>query len=266
MEFFMYFVSLFYFAGLTKEFRTPSVGAAPRPIPMMDGFIIDVYLAPGRLRQMMQQTASIAPIVLAAGDSTRMGYPKALLPFGSTIFLLHILDTIEKAGMGKPLVVLGKTASIVGPHIPSGRADVLVNPDPDRGQLSSIRLALFHLDPARIAGMIWPVDQPAISEEVVRDLVHLFLRTESQIAYPRCGNRRGHPAIFRRDLFQEFMDAPLEKGPREILLRHQKTTAELPTEELACIQDIDTPADYELLTGESLNVAMAKMHAGRNTA
>jgi molybdenum cofactor cytidylyltransferase len=213
------------------------------------------------------QMISIVPIILAAGDSTRMGYPKALLPLGSESFLVRILSTIGRVGMPKPLIVLGKAAPVIQQQILNRPAHTLINPDPDRGQLSSIQLALHHINPEFIAGMIWPVDQPAISEDLVRNLVHLFLSSESRIAYPTCGGRRGcsgrrgHPAIFHRALFQEFMDAPLEEGPKKILLRHQNATSVLPTEELACVQDIDTPADYEALTGESLDAALARINA-----
>jgi len=208
----------------------------------------------------------IAPIILAAGDSSRMGYPKALLPLGSGLFITCILSAIHKAGMLKPLIVLGKAAPSIHPHIADWPADILINPDPDRGQLSSIQIALSHIDPECIAGMIWPVDQPAVSEDLVRNLVRLFLTSESRIAFPICGGRRGHPAIFHRALFQEFMEAPLEEGPKNILLRHQKVIAELPVDESACIQDIDTPADYEALTGETLNAALARTSAGHSAS
>jgi molybdenum cofactor cytidylyltransferase len=203
---------------------------------------------------------SIAPIILAAGDSTRMGFPKALLPLGSDTFLTHILGILTNVGMPKPLIVLGRTASIIRQQILGWPADILINPDPDRGQLSSIQIALSHIPPDCIAGMIWPVDQPAVSEYLVRRLVDLFLNSDSRIACPVYGNQRGHPAIFHRALFQEFMDAPLEEGPKKIILRYQKVTALLPADEPASVQDIDTPAEYEALTGESLNAALAKIN------
>jgi molybdenum cofactor cytidylyltransferase len=202
---------------------------------------------------------SIAPLILAAGDSTRMGYPKALLPLGSDTFLTHILGMLKNVGMPKPIIVLGRAASIVRQQIQDWPSDILVNPDPDRGQLSSIQIALSHIPPDCIAGMIWPVDQPAVSENLVRRLVDLFITSGSRIACPIYGNKRGHPAIFHRDLFQEFMDAPLEEGPKKIILRYQNAMVLLPTEESAAVQDIDTPADYETLTGESLNTALAKI-------
>jgi molybdenum cofactor cytidylyltransferase len=199
------------------------------------------------------------PIVLAAGDSKRMGYPKALLPLGSDTFLTRILRTLKAVGMPKPVIILGKAASVIQPQIRDWPADIYINPNPDRGQLSSIQLALSRILTEFDAGMIWPVDQPAVSENLVRCLVELFLNSGSRMACPLYGNKRGHPAIFHRDLFREFMEAPLEEGPKKIIIRHQAATALLPTEESASVQDIDTPEDYEALTGESLTTALAKI-------
>jgi molybdenum cofactor cytidylyltransferase len=152
---------------------------------------------------------------------------------------------------------LGKAAARIRRHIRDWQTDIWVNPDPDRGQLSSIQLALSHIPVEANACLIWPVDQPAVSEELVRELTRLFVASESLIACPVYGDKRGHPAIFHRALFREFMDASLEEGPKQILLRHQQVTAPLPTRESAVVLDIDTPSEYESLTGESLSSALA---------
>jgi molybdenum cofactor cytidylyltransferase len=211
---------------------------------------------------MVTQAIPIVPIILAAGDSRRMGYPKALLPLGSDAFLTRILRTLNAAGMPKPIIILGKAAFIIQPLLQDLPADIYINPDPDRGQLSSIQLALSHIPPEFNAGMIWPVDQPAVSEKLVRCLVELFLNAGSRIVCPVYGNKRGHPAIFHRALFREFMEAPLEEGPKSILVRHREATALLATEESASVRDIDTPAEYETLTGESLDAAISRIKLG----
>ena len=212
----------------------------------------------------MPNVHSVTPIILAAGDSLRMGYPKALLPLGNDIFLTHILRVLKNVGLPKPVIILGKTASMIQAQLGDWTADVRINPDPGRGQLSSIQMGLSHLDPESPAGMIWPVDQPAVSEDLIRRLIQIFIDSESKIALPRYGSRRGHPSIFHRSIFHEFMDAPPAEGPKKILLRHQDSTIELLTDESAVIQDIDTPEDYEALTGESLTEALARMKSPIN--
>jgi molybdenum cofactor cytidylyltransferase len=210
-------------------------------------------------RSNMSETMfAITPIILAAGDSTRMGYPKALLPIGDSTFLARILETVRRAGLAEPILILGKASEIIRLGIKDWRVSIQINPDPDRGQLSSIQLGLSSIQPDAHACMIWPVDQPAVSEDLVRNLARLFMESEPLIAFPKYGEQRGHPAIFHRKIFQEFMEAPLEEGPKKIILRHQKDTAELPANESAVVQDIDTPADYEALTGESLESALSR--------
>jgi molybdenum cofactor cytidylyltransferase len=202
---------------------------------------------------------SITPIILAAGDSSRMGYPKALLPLGGHTFLMHILKTVQEIGLSNPVVILGKAADLIQPGILDWPALVRTNPDPDKGQLSSIQLGLSNLPSSAQAAMIWPVDQPAVSEDLIRNLARLFIQSEPMIAYPKYGDKRGHPAIFHRALFREFIAIPPGESPKSILLRHQQDTAELPTIEQATVQDIDTPEDYEAIMGESVRSALERM-------
>lgn len=205
----------------------------------------------------MRRIESILPIILAAGDSVRMGYPKALLPLRDERFITRILRVLRDAGLPRPIIVLGRAAPMIQPHIQDWPADIKVNPDPDRGQLSSIQLALENVVPDCQAGLVWPVDQPAVSEDLVRRLTHGFLLSQSRIACPTFNGKRGHPVIFHRDIFAEFMEAPLAEGPKRILLSHQQEILELSTEESATVEDVDTPSDYMALTGNSLEEALA---------
>lgn len=206
----------------------------------------------------MRSLASIAPVILAAGNSARMGYPKPLLPLGTETFLTRILRIIREAGLPDPCIVLGKASAMIQERIRGWPADIRINPDPDRGQLSSIQLALSTLRPEYEAALIWPVDHPAVSGELVRALTQLYMSSRSLIVCPLHEGRRGHPAIFHRDLFREFMDEPLQEGPKRILTRHLGETSVWPTGEAAVVRDIDTPLDYEELTGESLELALQK--------
>ena len=201
----------------------------------------------------MTRTAeSIAPVILAAGNSKRMGYPKALLPLGDEIFLTRILRILREVGLESPRLVLGRDAALIKERIGDYSADILVNPDPDRGQLSSIQLGISGLPEKFEAAMLWPVDQPAVSFETTRRLVELFINNDCRIAVPLRDGKRGHPAIFHRTLFHEFMDAPMEKGAKGIISRYESETCFLLTDEPAAFTDIDTPSDYQALTGCNL--------------
>jgi len=205
----------------------------------------------------------ITAIVLAAGDSKRMNYPKALLPLGEGIFLTRILGILDRLGFAEPCVVLGKDADRVRLVIAGARIRLLINQAPERGQLSSIHLALSNLDPACSACLVWPVDQPNVSESLVGNLVKLFQDTGAPLALPRCGEKRGHPVIFDRELFQELLDAPLEQGAKQVVMRHAHQAAILATDETGTVEDIDTPKDYYLLTGETLDAALSRRKVER---
>ena len=200
----------------------------------------------------------ITAIVLAAGDSTRMNYPKALLPLGDATFLTHILEILDRLGFAEPCVVLGRDAARVRPVIAGARIRILINQAPERGQLSSIQLAISNLGPACSACLVWLVDQPAVSELLVGSLVKLFQDTGAPLALPRCGEKMGHPVIFRRQLFQELLDTPSEQGAKQVVLRHAHQAAILSTGEAGCVEDVDTPKDYYLLTGETLDAALSR--------
>ena len=194
-----------------------------------------------------QAYSSIVPVILAAGDSKRMGYPKALLPMGKEVFLTRILRVLREAGLARPRLILGRDAPLIKAYIGGYPADILINPNPDRGQLSSIQLGIFGLPENFEAGMIWPVDQPGVSVGLICRLAELFVTKVCRIAVPFRDGKRGHPAIFHRTLFHEFMNAPMDKGAKGIISRYESETCFLPTDEGAAFDDIDTPAEYRTL-------------------
>ena len=197
---------------------------------------------------------NITPVILAAGGSTRMGYPKALLPLGEDTFLTRILRTLSTFDLADTRVVLGDDAERILRVIPPHSVRVLVNPDPSRGQFSSLRLALESLE-GDIAGcLVWPVDQPLISAGLVHSLIRLFLRSDCSLAMPRCGGKAGHPALFGAALIHELLAAPADSDAKSYVARHASDTAWLMTDETGTILDIDTPEEYRRGTGEAFPV------------
>jgi len=200
---------------------------------------------------------AIAPIILAAGDSSRMGFPKALLPLGSKTFLTQILSVLNGFGLADPIIVLGNHATEIQSALGALPGRIVINKNPEYGQLSSIKLALNQLGAACQGCLVWPVDQPAVSGRVVDGLIRLFLQSHPPMVLPTFGGKRGHPALFHSALFPAFLAARLEEGPKNIILSRLKECALLPTSESAVVEDIDTPEDYLKLTGVSLESALA---------
>jgi molybdenum cofactor cytidylyltransferase len=193
-------------------------------------------------------------LVLAAGRSTRMGRPKALLSVtrvGET-FVERLVGTLVAGGIDDVVVVAGEQASAIRARL-GFRARVVVNPDVDQGQLSSIVVGLDVIDrPGVSAVMIAPVDQPLVSETTVRALVEAWRRTHAPIVRPVREGRHGHPVIFDRTLFDELRAADPAQGARVIVHAHAESLADIAVDDDGCFADIDTPADYERWTGLKL--------------
>lgn len=200
----------------------------------------------------------IAGIILAAGESSRMGRDKALLPFGRETFVEHLMGVL-RSEVGPLLVVLGHHAEEIEmrlARVPD--IQIVRNPDYRLGQLSSLQAALRVLVNRPVDGaLVCLVDHPAITREVVRAVLERFRNHASRIIIPTCNGRRGHPVLFAADLFQELLDAPLEEGARVVVRRHAAEVELVETGEEGILLDVDLPADYDALLrrGESLTGA-----------
>ena len=197
----------------------------------------------------------VAGVILAAGESSRMGRDKALLPLhpglpggqaGRQNFLQHLMDVL-RGEVSPLLIVLGHHAPEIEAQIVStDDAVVLRNPNYPLGQLSSLHVALRYLESRQATGvLVCLVDHPAITREVVRLLLERFEKTRAPIVIPTDRGRRGHPILFARPLFQELLDAPIEEGARFVVRRHAAEVDLVETGEEGILLDVDLPGDYE---------------------
>ena len=192
-----------------------------------------------------------AAIILAAGASQRMGAPKALLDLHGETFIAR-LARVMGASCDTVTVVLGNHAEQIRPHVPT-RVRVVVNPDPDRGQLSSLQTALVVL-PENVTGIAFiPVDCPAVAETTVAALAHSFAHRDPATLFviPRLANKRGHPVFAARSIADEFLAlAPTEEA-RIVVHRHISHTQYVDVTDSGIFADIDTPEAYQRLLAET---------------
>jgi molybdenum cofactor cytidylyltransferase len=188
----------------------------------------------------------ITAVVLSAGESSRMGRPKALLPIGGQTFIERIVAALSDAGLEKIIVVLGHNAEALKRSIAPLPVTVLINQDYARGQLSSLQVAIRHLlaDENCQAVLVHLVDHPYLDARLARLLMERFRDSGKPIVVPRFQGRRGHPVIFARALFQELLDAPLDQGAKAVVNAHRHETLEVDTTEEGITLDIDTPELY----------------------
>lgn len=189
----------------------------------------------------------ISAIVLAAGASARMGEPKALLKIGEKTFLQHIIDVLHSACILDNVIVLGNDAVKIQNTLDWFQGKVVINDNWQQGQLSSIIAGTNMLNGTDLHGvMICPVDHPLISQSLLVDLLQTFWKSKKKIVLPVYNQKRGHPVIFSKELFDELKLAPMNIGARFVVHQHSNDVAELVTTEEGVIQNIDTPEDYEM--------------------
>ncbi|MCZ2148430.1 MAG: nucleotidyltransferase family protein [Bryobacterales bacterium] len=188
-------------------------------------------------------------VILAAGASRRMGRPKALLSLGGETFVDRLIRVFQSC-RAEVIVVLGHHAAAIRPLIRS--AAIAVNPDPGRGQLSSLQCGLALLPPSADAFLFTPVDCPSVSESTVRSLLEaLAAHPDSLLAIPRYQERRGHPVVCRASLAREFLSLPPTAQAREVVHRHVDRTIYLDTGDPGILVDIDDQQAYDRLVSQA---------------
>jgi len=171
-----------------------------------------------------------------------MGSPKALIPYRGTTFAGHLLDVVKHPRVGVVRVVLGAGAEKIRERLQLDPAVVVLNPDWEQGQLSSIQAAVRSLPKSETAGLVLcPVDHPIVSAELVAQLIAEFDSTGKAIVLPAYRGRRGHPVIFRASLYDELLVASPEVGARQVVWAHQLDVVEVPTEEKGVVLNLNDP-------------------------
>ena len=192
-------------------------------------------------------------LVLAGGASSRMGTPKALLtaPDGRS-FVARVVSTLAAAGVTEIVVVTGveheAIVSMVELERPPIAPRFVRNPDPSRGQLSSLWVGLDAVEAAETGGILTTlVDVPMILPGTVAAVVARWMDTRAPIVRPIFEGRRGHPVIFDRSVFGELKAAPLDAGARVVVRAHWADSVDVPVDDPGCVVDVDTPDDYRRL-------------------
>jgi len=188
----------------------------------------------------------LAVAILAAGESRRMGTPKALLDYHGKTFVDHLAEVAQHPRIGFQRIILGAKAEEIQSRIHVTADSIVVNQDWPRGQLSSIQAAIRSLAGEATDGlMLCPVDHPIISREVVAQIVQAFEGSDKQIVIPTYEGRRGHPVIFRANLYPELLAASADVGAREVVWAHTNEILEVATNEEGVVLNLDDPASYQ---------------------
>jgi molybdenum cofactor cytidylyltransferase len=186
----------------------------------------------------------IAGIILSGGASRRMGTPKALLRFQNETFLDRLIRVFS--AVCDPIIV------VVGVHsdkIRSGVArasDVLfaLNPDPERGMLSSLQCGLALVPPDAEAAMFLPVDHPHLDLSTIQTLAARFHADRAPVTVPTYAGEHGHPVCIAHSLVTELLALPPEAKASDVIHRHIPHTVYVEVSDPAVVTDIDDPSAY----------------------
>ncbi len=189
--------------------------------------------------------APFEAILLAAGESRRMGYPKPLLKLGSRTFI-EILAAAMLQSVARLIVVVGAHGDAVRGAIPADpRILVVENPDFLKGQLSSIKAALPQVGAEAAGALIHLADHPMVRAETFAAVVDSYWRVGKPIAIARHQGRRGHPVLFAREMFVELAAAPEDQGARAVVAADPSRVAYVDVDDPGVLTDLDTPEDLE---------------------
>jgi len=183
-------------------------------------------------------------LILAAGESSRMGEAKLLLPFGRTSIIETVINNTVKSEIDMTMVILGKYADEIKEKIKEYPVKISKNYNFSDGMLSSIQCGFKNLPADTTAALVVLGDQPLIRSSVINRLINYYGKTEKGIILPVYNNRRGHPVI----IDMKYRDAIRQLNPceglRELIHNHSHDILEVKTDTPDILKDIDTAEEY----------------------
>jgi molybdenum cofactor cytidylyltransferase len=210
----------------------------------------------------MSRSPSFAGVILAAGESSRMGRDKALLPWPSQVAgqplskETFLSSAIRSFALSTDFVVIvvGRNEAALAPIAYANGASVVTNPDPDRGQFSSLQVGLHEvLNRGRDAAMITLVDRPPVGRATIQTLREAFEAAAPNVwaVVPEVAGKHGHPYLVGRELIEMFLQAPASASARDIEHRYQDHIQYIAVDDPSVALNINTPDDYAALLAKS---------------
>ncbi|MCP4614496.1 MAG: nucleotidyltransferase family protein [Planctomycetes bacterium] len=187
----------------------------------------------------------ICAIVLAAGQSRRMGVQKLLLPFGSNTVITHIVDQLTASSVDEVQVVVGCHGKRVNRELSDRPVSIVNNCNYKSGMLSSVRCGLHAMAEQCRVVLVALGDQPSVTAKLIDQMLQTFASTEKQILVPLYNGKRGHPVIFSAAYRDDILTHYDNMGLRGLLHAHKDDIFELSVAASGVLLDMDYPEDYK---------------------
>jgi len=190
--------------------------------------------------------AMISAIVLAAGESKRMGQPKQMLAWQGKTLLQHVLGNLINSDADEIILVLGNEAETIRKSLPELPIRMVINRDYKQGMASSLRQGLLVMDPKSEAFLVLLADQPGIGPEIINRVIRGFQQANPQrgICRPVYRGLKGHPVLMGVQYRKEILQLQGDVGARQILMNHPLDILEIEVEQDLVVMDVDTPDEY----------------------
>lgn len=183
-------------------------------------------------------------IVLAAGESRRMGTPKLILPFGEVTMIETVVHTLPRSKVDKVLVVLGSDREKIMPLLAGKDVDTVINPRYQEGMLSSIQAGFQALPQEVEAVLVCLGDQPLIPVSVLDQMIECYKKGEKGIILPVYKKKCGHPILIDTKYKDEVLNISPAVGLRALTHNHPEDVHEVEVDTVHILKDIDYPEDY----------------------
>ena len=187
----------------------------------------------------------ISAILLAAGESRRMGRFKQLLELGEKNFVEHCVENLRASRVDEIVVVTGHRESDVRDALERAPVKFAHNAGYRSGMSSSIKIGVQAVSDRATACLISLVDQPRIDSFITNELIEEYERSSRPIVIPTFGGKRGHPIVFDLSLKEEILAVDESIGLRQVISAHASEIAYVEVYTNAVVEDCDSPEDYE---------------------
>lgn len=191
----------------------------------------------------------ISALVLAAGESKRMGQPKMLLPWGSGTVIQQVVSVLQDAGIEDILVVTGAERDALDTQLAQiGEVHTVFNTKyAENDMLGSVQCGLAAMRPGTRAALICLGDQPQVRAGSVRVILEAFAASGAPLIVPSYQMRRGHPWLVARALWPELLKLEAPVTARDFLQAHSREIEYVEVNSHTILEDLDTPEDYSKL-------------------
>jgi molybdenum cofactor cytidylyltransferase len=183
-------------------------------------------------------------IVLAAGESKRMGEPKMLLDFGGKTMIERVLDNVKAPEIDRIIIVLGANREKIADKLNDSSLIYSYNEKFTEGMLSSVICGVRSVPEETEAIIVFQGDQPFINKSVISILVKAYSITGKGIVIPLFNGKRGHPLLIGKKYFHEIEQLDASEGLRALSRKHDDDVFTVDTNEPGILRDFDTKDDY----------------------